>query len=80
MLCWQVLWENKEGLSDGVPNIIYISREKRPQHPHHYKAGAMNVLVKFIGSNQISLYHKLLLSYDLKLPIICNWNRQEFQG
>ncbi|ESW21985.1 hypothetical protein PHAVU_005G116700 [Phaseolus vulgaris] len=45
----KVLWENKEGLSDGVPNIIYISREKRPQHPHHYKAGAMNVLTRISG-------------------------------
>ena len=31
---------------DGLPHLIYISREKRPNYPHHYKAGAMNVLVK----------------------------------
>ncbi|KAK7375200.1 hypothetical protein VNO78_35893 [Psophocarpus tetragonolobus] len=42
----KVIWENKEGLSDGVPHLIYISREKRPQHPHHHKAGAMNVLTR----------------------------------
>ncbi|RZB76623.1 cellulose synthase-like protein H1 [Glycine soja] len=42
----KVIWENKEGLRDGVPHLIYISREKRPQHPHHYKAGAMNVLTR----------------------------------
>lgn len=41
----KVIHENKEGVSDGVPHLIYISREKRPKHPHHYKAGAMNVLV-----------------------------------
>ncbi|KAK7272274.1 hypothetical protein RJT34_28770 [Clitoria ternatea] len=45
----KVIWENKEGLSDGVPHLIYISREKRPQHPHHYKAGAMNVLTRVSG-------------------------------
>lgn len=41
----KVIHENKEGVSDGVPHLIYISREKRPKHPHNYKAGAMNVLV-----------------------------------
>ena len=37
----QVMIEEEEGL----PNLVYISREKRPKHPHHFKAGAMNVLV-----------------------------------
>jgi hypothetical protein len=41
----KVVWENKAGISDELPHLIYISREKRPKHPHHYKAGAMNVLV-----------------------------------
>ncbi|KAJ0111159.1 hypothetical protein Patl1_01979 [Pistacia atlantica] len=45
----KVLWENEEGISDGVPHVIYISREKRPKHPHHYKAGAMNVLTRVSG-------------------------------
>ncbi|XP_031286056.1 cellulose synthase-like protein B3, partial [Pistacia vera] len=45
----KVLWENEEGISDGVPHLIYISREKRPKHPHHYKAGAMNVLTRVSG-------------------------------
>ncbi|TQD79313.1 hypothetical protein C1H46_035150 [Malus baccata] len=44
-----VLWENKEGVSDGLPHLIYISREKRPKHPHHSKAGAMNVLTRVSG-------------------------------
>jgi hypothetical protein len=38
--------ENKEGLPDGVPHLVYISREKQHKHPHNYKAGAMNVLVR----------------------------------
>lgn len=42
---WQVIWENKEGVRDELPTLIYVSRGKNPQIPHHYKAGAMNVLV-----------------------------------
>jgi len=34
-----------DGHSDGLPHLIYISREKRPKYEHNYKAGAMNVLV-----------------------------------
>ncbi|XP_057457596.1 cellulose synthase-like protein H1 isoform X2 [Lotus japonicus] len=45
----KVLWENKRRLLDGIPHLIYISREKRPEHPHHYKAGAMNVLTRVSG-------------------------------
>ncbi|KAG5047597.1 hypothetical protein JHK86_017003 [Glycine max] len=44
----QVIWENKEHIADGLPHLIYISREKRPKQPHHYKAGAMNVLMAWI--------------------------------
>jgi Cellulose synthase len=28
-----------------MPNLIYVSREKRPKSPHHFKAGALNALV-----------------------------------
>ena len=42
----KVIWENKEGVDDGLPHLVYISREKRPKHPHQAKAGAMNVLVR----------------------------------
>ncbi|KAI9107611.1 hypothetical protein K1719_021274 [Acacia pycnantha] len=44
-----IIWENEEGQSDGLPHLIYVSREKRPQHPHHHKAGAMNVLTRVSG-------------------------------
>ncbi|KAG2728013.1 hypothetical protein I3760_01G186100 [Carya illinoinensis] len=27
-----------------MPLLVYVSREKRPSHPHHFKAGALNVL------------------------------------
>ncbi|KAJ8458327.1 hypothetical protein OPV22_031253 [Ensete ventricosum] len=42
----KVIWENKEGSEDGFPHLIYVAREKRPKHSHHYKAGAMNVLTR----------------------------------
>ncbi|KDP30772.1 hypothetical protein JCGZ_13715 [Jatropha curcas] len=45
----KIMWENKEGVSNGLPHLIYVSREKRPNHPHHYKAGAMNVLTRVSG-------------------------------
>ncbi|XP_050206572.1 cellulose synthase-like protein B3 isoform X2 [Mercurialis annua] len=45
----KVIWENKENISDGLPHLIYVSREKRPNYPHHYKAGAMNVLTRVSG-------------------------------
>ncbi|GAB2274914.1 hypothetical protein Dimus_009684 [Dionaea muscipula] len=45
----KVIWENEEDLVDGIPHLVYISREKRPNYPHHYKAGAMNVLTRVSG-------------------------------
>ncbi|KAG2712176.1 hypothetical protein I3760_04G112500 [Carya illinoinensis] len=42
----KVLWENEECLPDGLPHLVYISREKKHKHPHHYKAGAMNTLTR----------------------------------
>ncbi|KAK8921735.1 Cellulose synthase-like protein G3 [Platanthera zijinensis] len=29
-----------------LPNLIYMSREKRPASPHHFKAGALNALLR----------------------------------
>ncbi|XP_057729313.1 cellulose synthase-like protein B4 [Arachis stenosperma] len=45
----KVILENEEGVREGLPHLIYVSREKRPQHPHEYKAGAMNVLTRVSG-------------------------------
>ncbi|KAG1369832.1 cellulose synthase-like protein H1 [Cocos nucifera] len=45
----KVIGENKQGLEDGIPHLVYVAREKRPKHPHHYKAGAMNVLARVSG-------------------------------
>ncbi|KAL3363849.1 hypothetical protein AABB24_012873 [Solanum stoloniferum] len=45
----KVILENKEGVADGLLHLVYISREKRPKHPHQFKAGAMNVLTRVSG-------------------------------
>ncbi|KEH39004.1 cellulose synthase H1-like protein [Medicago truncatula] len=45
----KVILENYDSLSDGLPHLIYISREKRPKYEHNYKAGAMNVLTRVSG-------------------------------
>lgn len=29
-----------------LPKLVYLSREKRPQRPHHFKAGSMNALMR----------------------------------
>ncbi|XP_059064066.1 cellulose synthase-like protein E6 isoform X1 [Cryptomeria japonica] len=29
-----------------LPSLVYVSREKRPGHPHNFKAGALNVLIR----------------------------------
>ncbi|XP_022975402.1 cellulose synthase-like protein E6 [Cucurbita maxima] len=29
-----------------LPKLVYMAREKRPQQPHHFKAGAMNALIR----------------------------------
>ncbi|KAH7533087.1 hypothetical protein FEM48_Zijuj04G0093100 [Ziziphus jujuba var. spinosa] len=43
----KIIVENKERLSNGLPHLIYVCREKRPNYQHHYKAGAVNVLLAY---------------------------------
>ncbi|KAJ4725303.1 Cellulose synthase [Melia azedarach] len=41
-----------------LPTLVYLAREKRPQHFHNYKAGAMNALIRvssMISNGQIIL-------------------------
>ncbi|KAG9457559.1 hypothetical protein H6P81_002067 [Aristolochia fimbriata] len=47
----KVITANRENIDDpeGIPHLIYISREKRQKFPHHYKAGTMNVLTRVSG-------------------------------
>jgi hypothetical protein len=50
----QVLWwdnsksKSNQAAGDGIPSLIYVSREKRTTQHHHFKAGAMNVLVRAV--------------------------------
>ncbi|KAL3331520.1 hypothetical protein AABB24_035046 [Solanum stoloniferum] len=48
----QVLLESgkdKDMTSHGMPNLIYFSREKNKSSPHHFKAGALNALLRVSG-------------------------------
>ncbi|PIN03406.1 Cellulose synthase (UDP-forming) [Handroanthus impetiginosus] len=41
-----------------LPTLVYLAREKRPQHFHNFKAGAMNALIRV--SSEISNGHIIL--------------------
>lgn len=44
----EVIQENSSGEIEQVklPLLVYVSREKKASHPHHFKAGALNVLYR----------------------------------
>ncbi|KAF5466004.1 hypothetical protein F2P56_015963 [Juglans regia] len=50
-----------------MPLLVYVSREKRPSHPHHFKAGALNVLQRV--SSMISNSPYILV---LDCDVYCN--------
>ena len=37
-----------------LPTLVYLAREKRPQHHHNFKAGAMNALVMCILADKMA--------------------------
>ncbi|BBG92456.1 Cellulose synthase family protein [Prunus dulcis] len=39
----------RENETKNMPLLVYVSREKRPSHPHYFKAGALNVLLRVSG-------------------------------
>ncbi|XP_047318927.1 cellulose synthase-like protein G3 [Impatiens glandulifera] len=44
--------EDEENNNNGqakLPLLVYLSREKRPSHPHRFKAGALNALLRVSG-------------------------------
>ncbi|CAN4091833.1 unnamed protein product [Withania somnifera] len=47
-----------------IPSLVYVSREKTPSHPHHFKAGALNVLLRVSGIISNSPYI-LMLDCDM---------------
>ncbi|CAL9219049.1 unnamed protein product [Arabidopsis halleri] len=42
----QILVDGREENTIAIPTLVYLSREKRPQHHHNFKAGAMNALLR----------------------------------
>ncbi|KAI6694153.1 hypothetical protein NL676_021863 [Syzygium grande] len=47
-----------------MPLLVYVAREKRPSHHHHFKAGALNVLLRVSGVMSNSHY-VLVLDCDM---------------
>ncbi|XP_058001137.1 cellulose synthase-like protein G2 [Hevea brasiliensis] len=56
----EVIQEN----SNEMPLVVYVSREKRPSHPHNFKAGALNALLRVSGVISNSPY-VLVLDCDM---------------
>ncbi|KAK7391644.1 hypothetical protein VNO78_20061 [Psophocarpus tetragonolobus] len=47
-----------------LPSLVYVSREKKPSHPHHFKAGALNVLYR-ISAVMSNAPYILVLDCDM---------------
>lgn len=47
-----------------IPQLIYVSREKSPPHPHHFKAGAVNTLLR-VSSVITNAPYILMLDCDM---------------
>ncbi|KAL0376741.1 UNVERIFIED_CONTAM: Cellulose synthase-like protein E6 [Sesamum calycinum] len=59
--------ENGDGMDSDkrkIPLLVYVAREKRPSHPHHFKAGALNVLLRVSAMISNSPYI-LILDCDM---------------
>ncbi|XP_010501211.1 PREDICTED: cellulose synthase-like protein E1 isoform X2 [Camelina sativa] len=59
----QILVDGREEntIAIEIPTLVYLSREKRPQHHHNFKAGAMNALLRV--SSKITC-GKIILNLD----------------
>ncbi|KAL7159880.1 hypothetical protein ABFS83_01G056700 [Erythranthe nasuta] len=42
--------KDKDVTGECMPNLVYVSREKRKTSPHHFKAGALNTLLRVSAS------------------------------
>ncbi|KAL9327404.1 hypothetical protein ACSQ67_008049 [Phaseolus vulgaris] len=59
----------QESITDDVDNVkmpvlVYVSREKKASHPHHFKAGALNVLLR-VSSVMSNSPYILVLDCDM---------------
>ena len=42
-----------------LPTLVYLAREKRPEHFHNFKAGAMNALVTRLLDTLLGLNERI---------------------
>ncbi|KAL9410801.1 hypothetical protein AB3S75_044555 [Citrus x aurantiifolia] len=54
----------EQQINNKMPLLVYVAREKRPSHPHNFKAGALNVLLRVSGVMSNSPYI-LMLDCDM---------------
>ena len=57
-----------------LPTLVYLAREKRPEHPHNFKAGAMNALVtlqQYMLRNMHIYTHIHIEEKDSTIMLIC---------
>ncbi|KAI3995999.1 hypothetical protein MKX01_037496 [Papaver californicum] len=58
----QIICENEGGSK--IPRLVYVSRERRPIYHHHFKAGALNSLLRVSGIMSNAPY-TLVLDCDM---------------
>ncbi|CAI0408771.1 unnamed protein product [Linum tenue] len=64
-----------------LPNLIYVSREKSTNSPHHFKAGALNVLIGYrYGSLVEDYYTGYRLHCEGWKSVFCCPKRAAFMG
>ncbi|PKI62219.1 hypothetical protein CRG98_017353 [Punica granatum] len=73
----KIIWGNKDGTPNGLPHLIYISREQRPKHHHHYKGHAVNALDSygnvFFAEFSVWLVHWAWTSVNSRALLWGNW-------
>ncbi|XXG74466.1 hypothetical protein AAC387_Pa07g3177 [Persea americana] len=60
----EVIGQNGLEDHDKMPHLVYVRREKRPTHPHNFKAGALNVLLR-VSSSLSNGSYILVLDCDM---------------
>ncbi|KAG5560310.1 hypothetical protein RHGRI_003563 [Rhododendron griersonianum] len=73
---------SQEDKAEEMPLLVYISREKRPSLPHHFKAGALNVLVGFLYLSVAEDYFTSLVNMHCKgwKSVYCDPVKPAFLG
>lgn len=82
---WQVIQDNTSEVEQvELPLLVYVSREKRPSRSHHFKAGALNVLVClclsliFVHTFSVITYIALTLLGMNIVAASCVWCDEQF--